>query len=116
MKQVSSTNNSASVILPTHAQVIILHPNSSQFSSGFLESQNVNEKGTQACSMHIMAAVALSELASTTPANPMLEKKEVSTQTENVFPEVWMNSVQEETISMESKVLYTNDWYIVNLK
>lgn len=102
MKQIPT-----STVLPHNAQVIILHASNGNFSNEFQKSPaSIQEKGTQACSMHIMAAVALSELASITPASQMAEKKEVSTQTENIIPDVWMNSVQEETFNnMESKVV-----------
>lgn len=74
--------------------------------------------------MHIMdaaifsrlsAAVALSELALTSPSNQLLEKREVSTQTESNIPDLWLNAVQEETISLESKVSLSYD-NAINLK
>jgi hypothetical protein len=87
----------------------------------------LSEKGTQACSMHLMdaavfsrlsAAVALSELALTGPASQLFEKREVSTQTDNNIYDVWLNSsVQEETNSMESKVKSSSHFFItLNLK
>ena len=78
-------------------------------------SDRLTEKGTQACSMHLMdaavfsrlsAAVALSELALIySPASQLFEKIKVSTQTDSNIDDLWLNSsVTEETISAESKV------------
>lgn len=74
--------------------------------------------------MHIMdaavfsrlsAAVALSELALTSPSNQLPEKREVSTQTDSSIPDLWLNTVQEETSNLVSKVspFYKN---AVNMK
>lgn len=93
-----------SVNIPPGAQVIILHAKNQITSDDILKAQqSMNEKGTQDCSMHIMAAVALSELASTTRVGQVLEKKEVSTQTENT-PDIWLNQIQNEAITLDSKV------------
>lgn len=94
--------SSVLVNIPKGAQLIILHPNSSQSNMHRnLDPSTNNRQSTQASSMHVMAAVALSELASsveTNQASPAPEKREVSTQTEvrhNSSPDVWFNLVQE---------------------
>jgi hypothetical protein len=121
-----TTAPSVSINFSAGSQVIILHSNS-QISKDFFKSQSLSEKGTQACSMHLMdaavfsrlsAAVALSELALTAPASQLFEKREVSTQTDNNIYDVWLNSsVQEETNSMESKVKSSSHFFItLNLK
>ena len=111
-----TTTPPVSVNLSAGAQVIILDSNI-QFPHEFLKSQNLTEKGTQACLKHLMdaavfsrlsAAIALSELALTAPASTLFEKREVSTQTDNIYDNLWLSSsVQEETISVESKVGYS---------
>ncbi len=61
----------------------------------------------------LSAAVALSELALTAPVSQLFEKREVSTQTDNNIYDMWLNSsVQEETISMESKVKSSSHFLI----
>lgn len=55
--------------------------------------------------MHIMAAVALSELSSTTPVCTIPEKREISTQTENHGSDLWLSTAQTETIQLISKVM-----------
>ena len=61
----------------------------------------------------LSAAVALSELALTAPVSQLLEKREVSTQTDNNTYDMWLNSsVQEETITMESKVKSSSHYKI----
>ena len=63
---------------------------------------NDNRQNNPHCSSQIMAAVALSELASGRDSN---EKKEVSTQTESSSnnPDLWLNFTQEE-VGVDLKV------------
>lgn len=103
----SSNSPPVSVNFPPGAQVIILHANNQISSDNILKAQqSISEKGTQDCSMHIMAAVALSELASAAPVGTV-DKKEVSTQTESASaPDLWLNQIQNEAVSLDSKVRY----------
>lgn len=106
-KYASASPSHVAMNLNLGSRFIVVHsdePNGLTF-----HSQRVSEKGSQACSMHIMAAVALSELASTIPdqsEGQLPERKEVSTQTENdLSPYLWLNSVHmSESSNLESKV------------
>jgi len=73
------------IIIPTNSFVLNNHQS----------LMNDNRQNNPHCSSQIMAAVALSELASGRDSN---EKKEVSTQTESSSnnPDLWLNFTQEE--------------------
>ncbi|XP_032777196.2 uncharacterized protein LOC116916111 [Daphnia magna] len=107
--QSPNTAHSLSINFSAGSQFIILQSN----SHDHLKSQSLTENSTQECSMHIMdaavfsrlsAAVALSELALTSPSNQLPEKREVSTQTDSSIPDLWLNTVQEETSNLVSKI------------
>ena len=82
--------------IPPGCQLIILHPNSQrpiELAKSTTATTSTGVQSTPVCSMHVMAAVALSELAS--GVSQPVEKREFSTQTETSTPDFWLNLVQE---------------------
>ena len=82
--------------IPPGSQLIILQPNSQvpiELTRSTTATTSTGVQSTPVCSMHVMAAVALSELAS--GVSQPVEKREFSTQTESSTPDVWLNLVQE---------------------
>ena len=101
------------ISIPAGSKLVILQPNS-QVPLELLKSTSTISTGVQStpvCSMHVMAAVALSELASGV-SQPTVEKRNLSTQTETSTPDVWLNLVQEGAIVESNKVRNTYSFYL----
>lgn len=108
--------NMASVLvsIPKGAQLIILHPANIHQQGDAKKGvvQPITSQASQACSSHVLAAVALSELAASiepnTQTSSVWEKREIATQTESRGPHLhnWLNLVSDTSVSVHYSVTF----------